>query len=138
LEVGDVMVTAGSVTPTPIPVTSREIASPSALKLTLVFTVAEVVGVKRTVTVWVAPNPARLNGLPDTMLKGAEVDAVPETVPPRVFCTVKVWFAKVPIFTLPKFTGPFGLTEKSTCARPFAASEQALSLPLRSTALTET
>jgi hypothetical protein len=91
LEVGDVMVTVGGVVsvPIPVPVRSREMVSPSAVKVTFVFTVADVVGVKRTVTAWVAPKPPRVNGLPDTMLKGAEADALPEIVPPRVFCTVK-------------------------------------------------
>jgi hypothetical protein len=76
--------------PVPVPVTSRETLSPSALKLTFTPAVADVVGLKRTVTVWVAPNPPRVNELPDTTLNGAEANAVPETVPPRVFETVKV------------------------------------------------
>jgi len=88
-----VMVIAGGVAsgpvPVPVPVAGREIVSPSAVKLTVVLTVADAVGVKRTVTAWVAPEPPRVNGLPDTMLKGAEADTLPETVPPRVFCTVK-------------------------------------------------
>src|SRR5512145_1115897 len=73
--------------PVPVPLTSRETLSPSAVKLTFTLAVADVVGVKRTVTVWVAPDAPRVNELPDTMLKGAEVNAVPETVPPRVFDT---------------------------------------------------
>jgi len=93
LDVGDVMVIAGGVVsgpvPVPVPVAGRETVSPSAVKLTFVLTVADAVGVKRTVTAWVAPEPPRVNGLPDTMLKGAEADTLPETVPPRVFCTVK-------------------------------------------------
>jgi len=74
---------------TPVPVTSDERVSPSAEKLTLVLASAVVVGAKRTVTVWVAPAPTRVKGLPETMLKGAETEAVPVTVPPRVFWTVK-------------------------------------------------
>src|SRR2546426_253473 len=93
LEVGDVIVIAGGgvsgPVPVPVPVASREMMSPSAVKVTFVLTVADAVGVKRTVTAWVAPKPPRVNGLPDTMLKGPEADALPETVPPRVFCTVK-------------------------------------------------
>src|SRR3989441_1135140 len=88
LEVGEVTVSVGGVASTPMPVRIRERVSPSAVKLTVA--VAGVVGVKRTVTVWVVPSPTRLNGLPETMLKGAEAAAVPETVPPTVFCTVKV------------------------------------------------
>ncbi len=90
LEVGEVTVSVGGVASTPMPVTIRERVSPSAVKLTFVVAVAGVVGVKRTVTVWVVPRPTRLNGLPETMLKGAAAAAVPETVPPTVFCTVKV------------------------------------------------
>src|SRR5436190_736268 len=90
LEVGEVTVSVGGVASAPVPVTIRERVSPSAVKLAFVVAVAGVVGVKRTVTVWVAPSPTRLNGLPETMLKGAETAAVPETVPPIVFCTVKV------------------------------------------------
>src|SRR5213596_1955879 len=90
LEVGEVTVSVGGVASAPVPVTIRERVSPSAVKLAFVVAVAGVVGVKRTVTVWVAPSPTRLNGLPETMLKGAAAAAVPETVPPTVFCTVKV------------------------------------------------
>ncbi|PYM39344.1 MAG: hypothetical protein DME12_19280 [Candidatus Rokuibacteriota bacterium] len=60
------------------------------MKLTFTVAVAEVVGVKRTVTGLVAPSPARLKGLPETTLKGAETDTPPEIVPPTVFDTVKV------------------------------------------------
>src|SRR6266545_6453672 len=51
LEVGDVMVTVGGVVsvPLPVPVASRERVSPSAVKVTFVLTVADAVGVKRTV-----------------------------------------------------------------------------------------
>jgi hypothetical protein len=119
-----------------VPVTRREMVSP-AEKVTL-LTVADAVGVKRTVTAWVAPSPTSVNGLPDTMLKGAEADALPETVPPRVFCTVKTWSAKLPTFTSPKLTMSVGLTEKSIFATALALSEQGLSPPLQFTAVTET
>src|SRR5262245_41497415 len=68
---------------TPVPVTSLEIESPSAVKITFTLCVVRLVGVKRTVTVWVAPAVPRLNGLPDTMVNGAGTDAVPIT-PPRL------------------------------------------------------
>src|SRR6266545_4058096 len=52
--VGDVIATVGRVvsgpTPMPVPVTSRETLSPSALTLTFALAVPDVVGVKRTVT----------------------------------------------------------------------------------------
>ncbi len=76
--------------PVPLPDTLREMVSPSAATVTFAAAVAVVVGLKRTVTVWVAFSPTRLNGLPDTMLKGAGADTVPDMVPPAVFCTVKV------------------------------------------------
>jgi len=74
----------------PLPVTTRETLPPFAVKLTFALTVADTAGLKRTFTTWVAPAPTRLNGLPETTLKGAEIDAAPETVPPPVFDTVKV------------------------------------------------
>jgi len=80
-----------TVTPAvPLPETLREMVSPPAATVTFAVAVATVVGLNRTVTVWVAFNPTRLNGLPDTTLKGAGTDTVPDMVPPAVFCTVKV------------------------------------------------
>jgi len=110
----------------PVPVAIAELLPPLAVKLTVALAVAMVVGVKRTVTVWVAPTPTRVKGLPDTMLNGAEADAAPEIVPPPVFETVKVWSAKPPIFTLPKLTVPVGLTAKSVRAIALATPEQVL------------
>jgi len=116
----------------------REMVPPLAAKSTFAVAVADVVGVKRTVTSWLTPTPTRVNALPDTMLKEAEVDTVPETVPPPVFDTDKVRSAKLPRFTLPKFTVPVGLTANSIRATALAGVAQALSLPLVSTAVTET
>ena len=82
------MVTVGGVA-VPVPIAIREIASPSAAKATFAVAVANVVGVKRTLTTWLAPNPTSLNELPETMLNGADVDTAPEAVPPPVFDTVK-------------------------------------------------
>jgi hypothetical protein len=110
----------------PLPIAIAELLPPFAVKLTVALAVAVVVGVKRTVTFWVAPTPPRVKGLPDTTLNGAEVDAAPETVPPPMFETVKTWSAKLPIFTLPKFTVPVGLTAKSVRATALAIAEQAL------------
>jgi len=62
---------------TPVPLTTRESVSPSAVKLMLVLASAVVVGVKRTVTVAVAPVPTRVKGLPETMVKGAGAEARP-------------------------------------------------------------
>jgi len=90
LAVGVVMVTPGAVASVPLPDTIREIVSPPAAKFTFAVAVAVEVGLKRTVTVWVAFSPTKLNGLPETILKGAGTDAVPDTVPPTVFCTVRV------------------------------------------------
>ena len=122
----------------PVPVRIRETVSPSALAVRFAVAVADVIGVKRTVTAWVAPKPTRLNGLPETTLKGAELDTVPDTVPPLVFDTVRTWSARAPKFTVPKFTVPVGLTAKPIRAVALAGAEQALSLPLVSTAVTET
>ena len=123
---------------TPTPVTSRDSVSPSAVKLTLVLATAMLIGVKRTVTVAVAPVPTRVKGLPETIEKGAGTDAVPVMVPERVLWTVKVWVAELPMLMLPKFTVVVGVAAISTCARALAAAEQVLSLPPMSTAVTAT
>ena len=70
-----VIATVGGVRPGVLPVTIREIVPPLAVKLTVVAVVRGKVGVKRTVTVCDAPAPTRLNGLPATILNGAEADA---------------------------------------------------------------
>jgi len=114
----------GKVVEKPIPVTEREVPSPSAVKLTFVVDVTSAVGVKRTVTS-VVPDPARVNALPDTMVKGAETDAVPETVPVRMFCTVKTCSKKLPMVTLPKLK-VLGVAESSSAAAAVATVEQAL------------
>jgi hypothetical protein len=126
------------VVPTPVPVASRESVSPSAVKLTLVLAAAALVGVKRTVTVWVAPVPVRVKGLPETMLNGAATEAVPVTVPLRVPWIVKVCVAELPIVTLPKLTVVVGVTVKPACATALAAGEHPLSMPPVSTAVTDT
>jgi hypothetical protein len=136
LEDGVVMVAVGVVVSgalTAVPVTSRESESPAAEKLTFTLAVTALVGANRTVTVWMAPNPASVKTLPDTTLKGAEVDTVPEMAPPRVFDTLKVCVATLPMVTLPNATVPVGLTPYPVCATALAAGEQALSLPLVST-----
>jgi len=123
---------------TPLPVTNRDIVSPSAVKLTFVLDSTALIGAKRTVTVAVAPVPTRVKGLPETMLKGAGTEAVPVMVPERVLWTVKVWVAKLPTLTLPKAVVPVGVTPISTCATALATEEHELSLPPVSTAVTET
>jgi len=122
------MVTVGGVVaaPAPLPVTIAEMEPPPAVKVRFVLTVVVVVGVNRTFTAWVAPAPLRVNGLPDAILKGAAIDADPETVPPPVLDTVKVCSAKLPRFTLPKFTVPVGLTANSARAMALAMLEQEL------------
>jgi hypothetical protein len=125
-------------TDVPVPVTRRDSVSPSAVKLTLVLAAAVMVGVNRTVTVAVAPDPTSVNGLPETMLKGADTDAVPVMVPLRVLCTVNVCVAELPMLTLPNAVVPVGVTAISTCATAEATPEHVLSLPLVSTAVTAT
>jgi len=135
------MVTLGGVVSNrliPTPVIVLETLSPAAVKVMFAVAIATVLGVKRTVTVWVAPAPLSVNELPDTMLKGATVDTPPETVPARVLCTVKVRSAKLPTFTLPKLALPVGLTVNAAWATALATTEQVLSKPFRSTAVTET
>jgi hypothetical protein len=136
--VGVVMVTVGALVPTPLPDTTRETVSPFDVKVTFAVEVAVVVGRKRTVTVWVVFSPARVKGLPDTMLNGAETEAVPDTVPPAMFFTVKVRSTEVPRLTLPKFVVPVGLTSKVLRAWALTADVQALSMPAASLAVIAT
>jgi len=131
-----VSVGTGLLPTTPVPLTVLEMLPLFAVKVTLPVASAATVGVNRTVTVAVAPLPTRLNEPPDTTLNGADVVALPDTVPPPVFCTVKVWSAVVPMLTLPKSTVPLGVTEKSLRATALPTGEQALSAPLESTAVT--
>ena len=129
MAVGDVMVTVGgevSAFPVALPVTIAETVPPFAVKVIFALTVEVVVGVNRTFTTWVVPTPLRVKGLPDTILYGAGTDALPDAVPPPVFDTVKVWSAKLPRGTLPKFTVPVGLTAKSARATALAMFEQEL------------
>ena len=125
-------------TDAPVPVTSLDNVSPSAVKLTLALAAVVLVGVNFTVMVAVAPALVSVNGLPETMLNGAATDAVPVIVPPRVLCTVNVCVAELPMLTVPKFTVLVGVAVMSTCATALAAPEQALSLPPVSTAVTAT
>jgi len=99
-----------------------------------VLAAAVVVGVNRTVTVAAAPDPTSVNGLPETMLNGADTDAVPVIVPLRVLCTVNVCVAELPMLTLPNAVGAVGVTAISTCATAEATPEHVLSLPLVSMA----
>jgi hypothetical protein len=136
--VGVVMVTVGAPVSTPLPDTTRETVSPFDVKVTFAVEVTVVVGLKRTVTVLVVFSPTMVKGLPDTMLYGAETEAVPDTVPPTMFCTVKVRSAEAPRFTLPKFVVPVGLTAKMLRAVALTADVQALSMPPASTAVIAT
>jgi hypothetical protein len=97
----------------PDPVTDRETVSPPAVMLTLPANVPAEVGRNRTVTVWLAP-AASENEPPDTMLYGALMLAVTDSVVVPVFCTVKVR-STVPLSaTLPKLVTPDGATLKSS------------------------
>src|SRR5882762_4353682 len=133
------MATVGGVASVaPRQLTARVTLAPFAVTVRFTLADAATVGLKRTVTACVVPTPTRLNELPDTTLKGVEVDAVPETVPPPVFWTVKVRSTKPPILAVPKSTVAVGLTVKSPRAAALVGAAHALSLPLVSTAVTET
>ena len=135
---GEVIASVGGIEspPDPLPVTPAETVPPPAAIMRFVLTVDAIVGVNRTLTAWLAPTPARANGVPDTTLNGAATDAVPDTVPPAVFVRVTVCSAKLPRLTLPKFSGPVGLKANSARATALTSVEQALSRPEASTALT--
>jgi len=123
---------------TPVPATSRDCISPFAVKLTVVFAVAVLVGVNRTVTVAVAPAPTRVKGLPESMRKGAETEAAPVRVPLPIFFTVNVLVAELPIVTFPKLTVPVGATTDWPRATALETAEHALSFPPVYTAVTAT
>src|SRR5262245_23519975 len=98
----------------PVPTTAVDTRSPSeVVNVTFPLAVAATVGVKRSVTAWVAPT-ASVNGLPDTTRKGPEgAETAPDTVSLLEFFRVNVRSANLPTPTAPKFTVPVGLTEKS-------------------------
>jgi hypothetical protein len=111
----------------PVPVTTRDWVSPPAVKVTLLLAAVVLVGVNRTVTVAVAPEPTRVKGLPETILNGAPTDAVPVMVPLRVLWTENVCVVELPTLTLPNATVLVGVTAKATWATPLATAEHALS-----------
>src|SRR2546422_204882 len=100
---------------TPIPVTWREGVSALEEKFTLPANVPVDVGLKRTDVSWLCP-ALRLKELPETMLKGAVVETLPVSVPPPVFCTVKLLSAELPTLMSPKLREA-GLTETATGMR---------------------
>src|SRR5438552_18424841 len=100
------MARVGGIVSVPSPVTIRETVSSFAVKFTFAVAIAGALGVKRTVTVWVARSPTRVNGFPETRLKGAEPDALPVTVQPPVFDTAKVCSVNPPHCTRPSLRGP--------------------------------
>jgi hypothetical protein len=136
--VGEVIATVGGVVSgvPPMPVTDRERLSPSAVKLTFEVTVALLVGVKRTMTSWVAPGAVSVKGLPETTLKGAEADTLPETEPVLFRDTVNVRSAELPTLTVAKSVVPVGVTPMLGCAAALATAEHGLSAPLVFTAVT--
>jgi hypothetical protein len=117
------------------PLTTRDTVSPPAVTFTLPAKLPAVVGWKRTVMVWLAPED-REKEPPDTMLNGAPTLAAPASPAVPVFCTVKVRSTVLPVVTLPKLTE--GVTVKSGWATPLTEVEHALSLPLSSKAVTRT
>jgi hypothetical protein len=119
----------------PDPLTPREAESLPTVKVTLPAKLPETVGRNRTVTVCEPPGLSE-NDPPDTMLNGALTLADPETVPPLVFCTVKVRSSAVLSAVDPKAIELAGVTVKSVLATPLAVGEQALSFPLPSMAVT--
>src|SRR5574341_712011 len=87
---------------TPVPVTEGEVLPPLEVKPTLPLNGAADGGLKRTVTLWLAPAP-RLNEAPPTMLKPvADVEMLRVSVSPPLFVTVKARSLLEPTVTLPK------------------------------------
>jgi hypothetical protein len=101
---------AGVVGDVPVAVKIVEAAPPFEVKVTLPLKPPAAVGLNRTTTVWLVP-PARLNDAPETTLNGANVVAVPVSVPPPAFVTTSELFADAPTLTGPKLT-VVGATDK--------------------------
>src|SRR6266566_5619215 len=90
-------------TSAPLPRTALVELPPLLVKTTTLLKLPAVAGAKRTGRL-VEPNPARLNGVPDTRLKGpALIVATPlvRAAPPRLVTTKLAW-ALVPTATVPK------------------------------------
>jgi hypothetical protein len=124
--------------PPAVPDTTRETVSPPPWKLRFVVVTPGLVGLNCTAIVAVAPNPARLKGLPDTTLNGAPTEAAPVTVPPRVFVTVNSCVVVPPTLTLPKLAVAVGVTPNIAPATALVTFEHALSSPRRLSAVTAT
>src|SRR2546422_4130611 len=87
----------------PVPLTPGETFPPSDAKLMFPEKFPVAVGVKFTTTSWLAPAPM-VKGLPENTEKAVEVDeALPLSVPPPMFCTVKLRLEELPTPTVPKF-----------------------------------
>src|SRR5262245_6184260 len=99
---GDPVPGAGEPVPVPVPTTAFATRSPSvAVKVTCALTVAATVGLKRTVTVRLAP-AASVNGLPATILNASDDAAAdPDIAVLCKFRTVKVRSTKLPTLTFP-------------------------------------
>jgi hypothetical protein len=87
------------------------------------------VGLKRTTTDELTP-AVRLKELPETTLKGLETLAVPDTVPPPVFVSVKLRSAEPPTPTAPKLTVPEGMTARAGAASPVPVTVRLAEPPL--------
>jgi hypothetical protein len=102
-------------TSVPVPLKVTLASPPSELTLTVPVKVPVPVGLKRTVMVRLTPVP-RLKEPPETMLKGAEVVAVPVRVPPPTLVTVKLRSLLLSTVTLPK-AREVGVTDRrGTCS----------------------
>jgi hypothetical protein len=94
----------------PVAVTATEAPPPLEPKVTLAVTMPVAAGLNRTTTAWLAP-AAILNEAPDTTPKGSTLDAVPVSMPPPAFVTVKERSTDPPTVTDPKSTVVCGVTE---------------------------
>jgi hypothetical protein len=128
---------AGSVVEAPVavPLTPRDMVSPSAVKLTFPEKTPATEGRNLTTTVCVAPGVSE-NDPPEAIVNGATTLAAPDRGDVLVFCTVKVRSTVVPVATLPKLTAAVGVTSIEERATALDAGVHALSLPDVSTAVT--
>jgi hypothetical protein len=85
----------------PVPLRIIVALPPLELRFTLPCTLPPLLGVKRRVRIWLCW-ACRLKGLPETRLKGAEVEALPVRVLVPVLVTEQLRSALLPTTTLPK------------------------------------
>src|SRR5438093_13662302 len=101
---------------TPVPETGTAVLPPFEVTARPTEEKPGALGAKRTTIAWLAP-PTRPNDPPETIVNGNGTDALPVSVPPPAFRTMKVRSIDPPTTTLLKSTDPVGETVRDAVAR---------------------